>query len=347
MRFLFFLLAIASFLFPKASDREALLDIVASEWIAHGVYTAAKLDVAEHLLEGEKNVELLASLTRCDEESLYRLLRMLSSRGIFKEGSSRNFSNTEISSLLASKHPQSLRALILFYGSEISHCFSKLEGCIRKGAPAFELTFQKPVFEYFRDQPLSAKLFHAAMQEKTKVVVASCLHAYDFGKFSTIYDIGGGTGHFLYTLLKKYPKMRGLLLERPEVISEAKPHLEEFGERCGLMAGDFFKNIPPDGEAYLLKSVLHDWDDENALKILHKCHAAMRKDAKLFIIEPLIAPSNEKDYAKCMDVLMMAITGGKERDEFDFQYLLQQTGFKVVSITRTETEFAIIQAAKL
>lgn len=174
----------------------------------------------------------------------------------------------------------------------------------------------------------------------------SCLGAYDFRKFSTVYDIGGGTGHFLIGLLQKYPRMRGLLYELPEVIAEAKPHLKNFGQRCGMIAGDFFKNIPPDGDAYLLKSVIHDWDDDSAMKILRKCHSTMQRNAKLLIVEPLIAPANQKDYAKCMDVLMMAVTGGKERNEADFRYLLLQAGFKIDSITRTETEFVIIQASK-
>lgn len=346
MRVIFIFLALSSLLFSKYSDRETILDIVAGEWIAQGVYTATKLDIAEYLSESPKSVEQLATLTNSDEENLYRLLRLLSSRGIFKEGPTRNFSNTSSSALLASKHPHSLRGLILFYSGEMSKTFAKLDGCVRTGTPAFELTFQKPVFEYFRDNPNSAKLYNVAMQEKSRAVVHSCLHAYDFGKFSTVYDIGGGTGYFLFSLLKKNPKMRGLLFEQPSVITEAKPHLEEFGQRCGMIAGDFFKSIPPDGEAYILKSIIHDWDDENAIKLLRKCNTAMRKEAKLFIIEPLLASANEKDYAKCMDVLMMAVTGGRERDEFDFRYLLQQAGFKIDSITHTETEFAIIQASK-
>ncbi|NGX59307.1 MAG: Multifunctional cyclase-dehydratase-3-O-methyl transferase TcmN [Chlamydiae bacterium] len=344
MRYVLLCLFCFSSLF--STGREKLLDVVAGQWIAEGVYTAAKLDLSGYLLNGSKSVEHLASLTNSDEDNLYRLLRMLASVGIFEEGPPHNFSNTSASALLAAKHPESLRSLVLFYSSEISQCFDKLDKCVRKGKPAFDLTFQKPIFEYFRDHPSSAKLFNVAMTEKSQLVVTSCLESYNFGKYATVYDIGGGGGHFLTGLLQKYPRMRGLLLETPEVIKEAKPKLEEFGQRCGMIAGDFFQTIPPDGKAYLLKSVLHDWDDENALKILRKCHATMRKDADLLIIEPLIAPANHKDYAKCMDVLMMAITGSKERSEADFRYLLRQAGFKIDSITRTETEFVIIQAKK-
>ncbi|NGX47086.1 MAG: Multifunctional cyclase-dehydratase-3-O-methyl transferase TcmN, partial [Chlamydiae bacterium] len=289
MRYLFLFLTSISLLF--SSEREELLNIVSGQWIAQGVYTAAKMDVAGHLLNGTKSIEQLAELTSSDEDNLYRLLRMLASVGIFTEKPGRNFSNTNTSAILAEKHPQSLRSLILFYSCEMSRSFDKLDQCVQRGTPAFELTFQKPVFEYFRDNPSSAKLFNEAMKEKSQLVVASCLEAYNFGKFSTVYDIGGGIGLFLTELLQKYPRMRGLLFELPEVISEAKPHLKNFGQRCGMIAGDFFKNIPPDGDAYLLKSVIHDWDDDNAVKILRKCHSTMQRNAKLLIVEPLIAPA--------------------------------------------------------
>lgn len=346
MRYFIFLILISTACFSQTKHREKLLDIVAGEWIAQSVYTATKLNVADHLLSGPKSVEHLASLTNSDEENLYRLLRLLSSVGIFKEGANKSFGNTETSVMLSHNHPQSLRHLILFYSREMSKSFSHLDGCIQKGVPAFELTFQKPVFEYFRDHQNSSDLFNAAMREKSRLVIQSCLSMYDFGKYTTVYDIGGGTGLFLQALLAKFPNMRGLLLDVPSVVSQAKSELEPYVKRCGFVAGDFFSEIPSDGEAYLLKSVIHDWDDGSALKILRKCYGAMRREAKLLIVEPILETTEGKNYAKCMDVLMMAVTGGKERTEEDYRFLLKEAGFKVDSITHTDTEFAIIQASK-
>lgn len=345
MRILFLLLFSISTLF--SSEREKLLNVVAGQWIAHGVYTATKLDIASHLYEGSKSVEHLARVTNSDEEHLYRLLRLLASEGIFKEEPGRKFSNSKASKLLSEKHPESLRYLILFYSDEMSPAFAKLPQCVQKGIPAFELTYQKPVFSYFEKNGESASLFNTAMREKSKLVINSCIEAYNFKKFSTIYDIGGGTGHFLYTLMNKYPHMRGLLFETPSVAKEARAKLKAFEKRCGIVSGDFFKNVPADGQAYLLKSVIHDWDDVSALKILKKCHSAMREDAKLVIIEPLISPKKGRDYAKAVDLLMMTITGGQERSEADFRYLLRQGGFSIDSITKTDTEFVVIQASKI
>jgi len=343
MRYLILFLTSVSLLF--STEREDLLNVVSGQWIAQGVYTAAKMDVAGHLLNGTKSIEQLAQVTNSDEDSLYRLMRMLASAGIFNELPGQNFANTPSSALLAEKHPQSLRTLVLFYNSEINQSFDNLDQSIKRGIPAFDLTFQKSIFEYFRDNPAAAKLFNEAKKQKSGLVATSCIGSYNFGKFSTVYDIGGGAGLFLDALLQKHPRMRGLLFEQPAVIAEAKPQLETFGQRCGLIAGDFFKTIPPDGDAYLLQSVLHDWDDLNAVKILKQCSSAMKKGAKLLIIEPLMRPANEKDYAKCIDLLTMAVTGSKERTEEDFHYLLQQAGFRIDSITRTETEFVVIQAS--
>lgn len=347
MKTLLILLTFTSLLVSaeKSVERQKVLSLVAGEWIAHGVYTAAKFDIASHLLDGPKSIEELAVLTGCNEDNLYRLMRFLASVDLFREEVNRHFANTETSALLAQNHPESLHSLVLFYSGETSRSFDQLSTCVKEGKAAFDITYQQPVFAYFKDHPNAGKRFNDAMKEKSQIITTSCMAAYDFGKFSKIYDIGGGTGHFLTALLKKNTSMRGLLFDVPAVIKEAQPNLKSFGERCGVIAGDFFKNIPNDGEAYLLKSVIHDWNDADALKILNKCHDAMSSRATLVLIEPII--SNVNPYSKCMDVYMMAITGNKERTKTDFEALLKKAGFRVESVTQTDTEFAIIEAKKL
>jgi hypothetical protein len=345
-RMRYFILFLTSISVLFATEREELLDVVSRQWISKGVHTAAELDVAGCLLQGTKSIEQLARNTGTDEDNLYRLMRMLSSAGIFKELPGKNFANTPTSALLAEKHPNSMRSLILFYNGEIGKAFDNLSQSVKQGVPAFELTYQKPLFAYFRDNKAASTLFQSAMKQKSRLIATSCLQSFPFGKFATVYDIGSGSGDFLQTLLTKNPRMRGLFFDKDEVITKTRGALEPFGQRCGLVSGDLFQSVPPDGDAYLLKSVLHDWDDLNAAKILSTCHKAMKPSAKLLIVEPLMAPANEKDYAKCMDVLMMALTGGKERTEEDFRYLLTQAGFKIDSITPTETEFVIIQASR-
>lgn len=346
--FLIFMVAISTTLFgaPKNQERETLLSIVSGDWIAQSLYSAATLDIATHLSEGPKSVSYLAKKTHADEESLYRLLRLLAGQGIFHEWDNRVFSNTPTSELLSSNHPESLRSLILFYSLEMSDAVRNLPVAVKEGTPSFDLTYGEPVFSYFKKNPEAAALFNVAMKEKSAVVIHSCLKAYDFGQFHSVYDIGGGTGHFLQAIMNAHPRVRGLLFDLPEVITAATSSFSSYGKRCALVSGDFFKEIPQDGEAYLLKSVLHDFSDEEALQILKKCRAAMPANAKLLLVEPLITAANQAEYSKSMDVYMMAITGGKERRIEDFRDLLHAAGFRIESVTPSGTEFAILQAKK-
>ncbi len=344
MRRLISWLALLMFcLSAHASPRENVLSLVAGEWVAQALYAVTKLDVADKLLDGPQTIDVLAKQTACHQENLYRLLRMLASVGVFHEGENRRFSNTANSELLTKDHPESLRSLILFYGAEMSDSWRRVLDCAREGKPAFELEFGEPVFAYFREHPASAALFNAAMREKSKAVISACLHAYDFSRFTAVYDIGGGLGHFLTALLQSNPQQRGVLYDLPQVITVAQM---PFRERCELSSGDFFESIPKSGDAYLLKSVLHDWSDQDALRILQRCHEAMGAHAKLVIVETIIASANKRDYAKCIDAHMMVITGGKERTLADFQSLLASAGFSIVSVTPTDTEFSIIEACK-
>ncbi len=329
----------------EQSGRGKLLSLISGEWIAKSIYTAAELDIAGYLMEGPKTVQELAKLTQCHEENLYRLLRMLASLGIFHEKEGRIFLNTATGELLAKTHPQSLRSLILFYKEEISQSWHQLSDCIRQGKPAFDLTHGESIFNYFRAHPKSAAHFNAAIKEKSKAVINACMKAFDFGRFKSVYDIGGGTGHFMNSLLKTFPHIRGVLYELPEVISDAKTPIVNF-ERCSLIPGDFFKTIPTGGDAYILKSVLHDWTDKAALKILENCYQSMTDQARLIIVEPLMTSANLKDPAKVMDIYTMATSGGRERTLLDFKNLLDQAGFCIESTIPTDTEFYLIEARK-
>lgn len=329
----------------ESNGREKLLSLISGEWITRSIYTAVEFDIASYLTEGPKNVRELAKLTQTNEENLYRLLRLLASQGIFQEGENRVFTNTKASEFLAKDHQLSLRSLVLFYKEEMSPSWNKLSDCIKQGKPAFDLIMGKSAYNYFREHPKSAAFFNAAMKEKSKTVIASCIKSYDFSKFHSVYDIGGGTGHFLTALLKTYPNMHGTLFELPEVLSDAKTSIVGL-ERCSLISGDFFQKVPEGGDAYLLKSVLHDWTDKAAVKILQKCQEAMKDEARLLIVEPFITSANQKDPAKAMDVYLMVTTGGRERTLQDFKNLLEQAGFSIVSTSPTDTEYYIIEACK-
>jgi len=334
---------------PEPTNYEArkqLLDLIAGEWIAKSIYAATELDIATILAKGPMSIHELAIIAECNEEHLYRLLHMLSSNGIFSENDNCVFSNTEVSHLLSKEYPFSLHDLVHFYGQEMSQSWNLTTECIKQGRPAFDLTFEMPVFAYFKSHPEAAQIFNAAMKEKSKMVIDSLLHSYDFGRFRSICDIGGGCGHFLSAIFVKYPNMKGILFELSDVIASSDDVLRPFEKRCSRIAGNFFQNIPVQADAYLLKSVLHDWNDQDAIKILKNCHQAMPDGSSLLIVEPIVSDSNKKEMAKVMDVYMMIITGGKERTRQEFEHLLEKSGFRLDAIISTETEFSFMIASK-
>ena len=327
-------------------NREKMLLLLSGEWVSRALYVATKLKIADHLKSESKSVDDLAKLTQSDSESLYRLLHMLAGFQVFDEVAPRVFANTDLSSLLAKSDPDTLHALSLFYGEDIHRAWDGLLSSIETGTPAFQLIFQQPVFKYFKENPNRGALFQESMKEKSLAVIKSSLSSYDFSRFQSVYDIGGGYGQFMHTLLKNYPDIRGTLFELPEVIATIKQRNQE-NNSCALIAGDFFESVPKGGDAYILKSVLHDWDDQKCGRILQNCYSSMDANSRLLIIEVVLQPKAESLYANCMDVLMLAITGGKERSVNSFQQMLESSGFVLERIYPTATEFSILEARKV
>lgn len=338
-RLIFCLLVLCSALVEASPPRERMLNVLAGDWVARAIYTSVKLGIAESLEECPKTSEELAQEVCANEDSMERLLRLLASQGIFERSGEGLYSNNEMSRLLSANHPSSLSDLIQFYGEELHQAFDPLPTSVVLGKSAFELEFGQPVFAYFKSHPDRALLFQKAMQEKSKAVISASLVAYDFSRFHTLCDVGGGFGHFLLALMQTSPALVGTLFDLPDVVDKVNPAIHR-------VAGDFFKEVPAGQDAYLLKSVIHDWDDEKAVAILRNCHDAMRNDSKLLIVDVVLLPDGSSRYAYCMDLLMMAITGGKERTLADFDRILQQAGFRMNKVYPTSTEFSMIEAVK-
>lgn len=324
------------------SSREKLLMLFAGEWVSRAIYTATKLEIAD-LLSTPKSIKELATLSETNPDSLHRLLRMLAGFNVFEEISEGVFANTESSRLLAKSNPDTLQALSLFYGEEIHKSWDDLPNSIKKGVPAFEMVYGQPVFNYFKENPSRAALFQEAMKEKTNAVAKSSISAYDFTSIRTVYDIGGGYGQFMIALLGEYPHLSGLIYEVPEVVK--KIHSLD-NDRLKIISGDFFKSVPKGGDLYILKSILHDWDDLKAEQILKNCHSAMNDDTRLLIIEVVLQPKDKSLYANCMDLLMLSVTGGKERSIALFNEIFDKAGFTLEKIYPTATEFSILELRK-
>lgn len=327
---------------------QRLQQIFIKDWLSQAVYVAAKLGIADLLKDGSRSIKDLARLTDTHPQSLYRILRALCSAEIFAENPEYYFSLTPIANYLLSDNPDSMRSAAIMYG-ESWHWqpWGKLLESVKTGKSAFECVYDMNLFQYMEQNPDANRIFNEAMSSLSSLVEPALLTSYDFSSVRTLVDIGGGSGTLMLPLLRANPNLQGILFELPHVIADFKDALESsgLGDRCTLVSGDFFESIPMGGDLYILKHILHDWDDERCIAILKNCHQAMTSDQKLLIIERIVSTGNQPDPAKLNDLEMMALTpNGRERTHNEFQALLQTAGFTLVKIYPTESPLFIIEA---
>jgi len=333
----------------NAAPHQQLDQMITGYWVSQAIYAAAKFDVAEHLSGGPKSIDDLAAATSTNPEALYRLLRALASIGIFAEGQSRHFSLTPLAEPLRSGVPGSKRALALMAGDEQFRAWTEIEYSIRTGNMAFEKVYGKPIFDYLGEHPDKAQIFDAAMTGIHGRESDAITAAYDFSEFGVLADIGGGNGTLISNVLKQHPSMRGIVFDLPHVVERTRGNVEALGvkDRCELVGGSFFESVPEGADAYMMRHIIHDWDDEKSLTILNNCHQAMAADAKLLVVESVIPAGNEPFGGKFLDLVMLLIPGGKERTEQEYRELFSKAGFELTRVVPTSTEVSVIEAVAL
>lgn len=326
-----------------------VFQMMSGYWVAQAIYVAAKLDLAGLLKDGPKTVDELAAATTTHAPSLRRLLRALSGLGLFSEDASGRFGLTPPGATLQDG-PNSVRAMVLHLGESASWlAWGDLLHSIRTGETAFKHAHGMEVFPYYAQHTESNAVFNEAMTNYSEAVSAAVTQAYDFSRAGTIVDIGGGHGSLLAAILKANPDSKGILFDLPPAAAAARERMETEGliERCELAGGDFFESVPQGGDVYILKSIIHDWDDERALAILKNIHQSMKADGKLLLVETVIPPGNEPSPAKLGDLHMMVMTGGCERSRAEFDALFDAAGFKLVNVIPTESMVSIVEGVKL
>lgn len=332
----------------EASPPQQLDQMISGYWISQAIYAAAKFNIADHLIDGPKSIEQLAEATSTNADALYRLLRALASVGIFAEGEPRHFALTPLAEPLQSDVPGSKRALALMAGDEQFRTWAEIEYSIQTGKTAFDKAFGKPIFEYLSENPDKARIFDAAMVGIHGRESDIVLSAYDFSGVGVLADIGGGNGSQISQVLKRNSDLKGILFDLPHVIERAKNSIESAGllDRCKLVGGSFFESVPEGADIYLMRHIIHDWDDEKSLTILRNCHQAMSANTKLLIVESVIPPGNDPFGGKFLDLVMLLIPGGKERTAEEYRALLDQAGFELTQVIPTTSEVSIIEAVK-
>ena len=324
-----------------------LVQMAMGHWVSSIVCLAAELKIADLLASGTKTAEELAGPTGTSAGPLYRFLRGLSNLGILTEGSDRRFGLTPLGEALKTGAPGSARATILTVASDWwAAGWRELPYSVRTGKSGFEKVLGMPVFDYLAKQPEKASLFSETMIGVHGEEPAAVAAAYDFSGVSMLADIGGANGHLLATVLRKYPKMRGILFDLPHVVADAPALLAKHGmaDRVKIEKGSFFDSIPEGADAYLLSHIIHDWSEPECLTILGHCRHAMRPDARLLIVELVLPGGDEPHPGKMLDLMMLVGPGGQERTVPEYSALLEKAGFRLTKVVPTSTPASVVEA---
>lgn len=327
----------------------AMLQLIIGFWVSRAIYVAAKLGLADLVKDSPKTADELARLTGTHSPSLYRALRALASVGVFTDDGRGRFAQTPLSETLRSDTPGSLRALaIVELGQEHYPAWGNLMHSVKTGEIAFDNLFKQNAWEYYAQNPEDASNFNESMRGLTEMINVAALEAYDFSGADKLVDVAGGTGRLISSILSACPRMRGVLFDLPHVIAEAGPLLDAAGvrDRCETSTGDFFRSVPEGGDAYVMKWIIHDWDDEKSTAILKNIRRAMDEKGKLLLIEMVVPEGNQPDLSKFLDLDMMVMTGGRERTEAEFNSLLAASGFKLTRVVRTASPICVIEAVR-
>jgi ubiquinone/menaquinone biosynthesis C-methylase UbiE len=324
-----------------------MIQFITNFWTCRAVYAAAKLGIADLLQSGSKTVAELAEATGTHAPSLFRLLRALASVGLFSRDTEGRFGLTTLSETLITDAPGSVRwFLISELGQEHYPAWGNLMHSIKTGEVAFDNAFGMDVWKYFGENPEDAAIFNNSMSGNTALANQAILSVYDFSQFNKIIDVGGGHGGLVTSILQKNPQLKGVLFDAPDVIAGAKPKLEAAGvaDRCETVAGNFFEQVPDGADAYVMKWIIHDWEDEKAITILKNCRAHLQPNGKLIIIDAVVPEGDEPDFSKFFDLNMLVMTGGKERTAAEFERLLAAAGLKLLRVIPTEMPMGIVEA---
>jgi hypothetical protein len=314
-------------------------------YLSRALHVAAELGIADRLGDDARDLAELAATTATDPAALARLLRFLSAYCVFEERTPGRFCNTALSSVLREDHPESARANLRRIGGFWWSAVGALEHAVRTGQSGFAHIHGMPFFQYLRANPEAQRRFDEGMARISDRDDAAVAAAFDFGRFRRIVDIGGGRGGLLAQILARAPHATGVLFEQPQVLRQAT-RLRDAGlmPRAELLAGDFFRSVPDGGDCYVIKGVLHDFDDEQCVTILRNCRRAMRADGCVVIANRDPPSAIDGPHPNLtMDVQMMALFGGRERSGPEWSGLLRRSGLTPGATIETEVGFTLIQ----
>lgn len=321
---------------------QPLFQMIVGHMACQGIATAARLGIADLLVDGPRSVTDLAQEVKVHDESLYRLLRALASVDVFKEDGNKMFCLTPLAEYLRHDSTQSLKNMAMIAGGPLYNTWSELLYAVQTGEETFKKIYKKSLFDFLAENKKEGEIFDAAMEGMHINEVVPMLDSYDFSPFEKVIDVGGGNGSLLSAILEKYETINGMVFDLPETIERSKVSCEKVISRCKFHGGNFFESIPTGGDIYLMRHIIHDWNDDDSLTILKNCRKAMKPKSKVLIIENIIPKGNESYFGKWLDIGMLLI-GGKERTEEEYNNLLSGAGLKLNRIIPTAIDISIIE----
>jgi hypothetical protein len=328
-----------------------LLGLVAAKWFSQPIYVLAKLNVADLLIDGPRHSADLAAAVGADPDRLRRCLRAAAAVGVFTEDDQGRFGLTDMGQCLRSDQAASLRDLAVLLGEEpMWQSFGDLLETVRTGEPAFRRLYRMEMFDYLAEHPELSRIYQGAWATLTFGLAAAAVNDFDFGRFRHVVDIGGGHGQLLVALLRCHPHMTGTLFDRSDVLAHVAPALarEGFGPRLQLVPGALPGARPPAADAYVMKNMLHCFDDFACQEMLRGVRDAIAgRPGRLLIIEPLLSPGDAFDWGKLMDIEVMVNHGGRERTEGEWRDLLGGCGFVLAGATATTPPHWILEAVPM
>jgi hypothetical protein len=338
----------------EVSPAEVIRQMIQGLWISRILYIAAELGLADLLKDGPKGSQELALSTGTDASALYRVMRALTSVGIFTEDDQQRFALNPLGATLQSDALGALRASVInALGHERYQAWSELMYTVQTGGIAFDHVFGMGAWQYRAEHPNRGSAFNQAMSNLTGRVNAAVLAAYPFSNFNKIVDVGGGDGSLMISILQKNSTLTGVVIDLPHVAEKAKVRIAEAGlaDRCEIIGGDIFQMVPSGGDAYILSRVIHDWDDERAIALLQSCSRAMPLRTKLLLIERSLPGRLDQSAISRMvvmsDLTMMVMNGGRERTASEYRAVLEAAGFRLAIVVPTESVMCVIEGERM
>lgn len=317
--------------------------------VAKAIHVAAKLNIADEIAaNGPMDCFQLAAACGANVEALSRLMRALASNGIFAADAGGKYALTPMAECLREDSADSVKAMSLGTGNVFFSSMSELLHAVKSGEPGFNKAIGMPVFEYLGSRPDEGKIFDRMMTDIHGGETAPMIAAYDFSPFKTIVDIGGGNGEVITGILEKYPEVKGVLFDLPFVIERAGKNIASSGfqDHCHLVAGNFFESVATGGDAYIMRHIIHDWSDDDAVTILSNCRKAMNPGGKVLVVEAVIQEDNSPSPFKWLDLSMLMI-GGKERTKQQFNDIFTGAGLKLERITPFQHDLSVVEGSAI